>query len=122
MPKVLCTLPNASDEISGVKFVTHAKGMLSEDVADEVAAAFTTIPGYELVGAKGPDDSDDDSAEKDALLARAEAVKLAVKNNWGLPRLKAEVEKAEAEAADATAKAATAAAGATTAAAGEGAK
>ena len=103
MPKVLCTLPNASDEISGVKFVSHAKGMLSEDISDDVAAAFLEVPGYELVGAKAAEDSED--AEKAALLARAEAVKLAVKQNWGVPRLKAEVEKAEAEAADAAAKA-----------------
>jgi len=103
MPKVLCTLPNASTEISGVKFVSHAKGMLSEDVADDVAASFTAIPGYELVGAgKGPDD--DGADEKAALLARAEAVKLDVKGNWGAPRLKAEVEKAEAEAAAEAAK------------------
>ncbi|WP_290874280.1 hypothetical protein, partial [Aquabacterium sp.] len=48
MPKLLCKLLNASELISGVKFVTHQDGMLSEEVSDEVAATFTEIPGYEI--------------------------------------------------------------------------
>lgn len=100
MPQVLCKLPNASEEISGVKFSTHAAGMLSEDVSDEVAAGFAAIPGYEIVGAQKPD-AGVDTAEKDALLARAAAVELKTKANWSLERLKSEVEAAEkaAEAA-----------------------
>ena len=104
MPKVLCTLPNASEEISGVKFVSHANGMLSEELDDAQAAAFAAIPGYELVG--GEKSGGNDDAEKAALLARAEAVKLSVENNWSLQRLTTEVEKAEAEAAAAAAAAA----------------
>ena len=67
------------------------------------AAAFAAIPGYELVGGEKSGGSDD--ADKAALLSRAEAVKLGVKNNWSLQRLTAEVEKAEAEAAAAAAAA-----------------
>lgn len=48
MPKVLCKLLNASDYISGVKFVTHQDGMLSEEIGADAAAAFLEIPGYEL--------------------------------------------------------------------------
>ena len=54
MPKVLCSLPNASQEINGVKFTQHAHGMLSEDVSDEFAASFASIPGYTVVGAHDP--------------------------------------------------------------------
>jgi hypothetical protein len=46
MAKVICTLPNASTEINGVKFVSHKLGMISEDVDDEVATGFATIQGY----------------------------------------------------------------------------
>lgn len=46
MAKVICKLPNASGLISGVKFVTHKLGMISEEIADDVAAEFTKIEGY----------------------------------------------------------------------------
>lgn len=114
MPKVLCTLVNASDFISGVKFVTHAAGMLSEEVSDEVAEGFTAIPGYELVGDKKPSNEEAEAAAaaeaaKEAaraeLVARAAAVDLKVKANWSLGRLTAEVESAEEKAAAAKAAA-----------------
>lgn len=47
MPRVLCTLENASTEINGVKFEAVENGMLSEDVSDEVAENFLSITGYE---------------------------------------------------------------------------
>lgn len=49
MPQVICTLPNASEEISGVAFVPHELGMLSEPISDELAAHFASIRGYILV-------------------------------------------------------------------------
>lgn len=119
MPKVLCTLPNASEEISGVKFVTHAAGMLSEEITDEVAENFVSIPGYEMVGGAPAGLTDAEKAaadeaaaaeaaaeaakeaEKAELLARAAAIEFKVKANWSLERLKAEVEGAEKAAADA---------------------
>lgn len=97
MPKVLCTRPNASEEISGVKFEPVEGGMLSEEISDEQAAAFTVIPGYELQAGKVTKPPADD-ADKDALLARAAAVGLAVKGNWGIDRLRKEVDDAEAKA------------------------
>lgn len=118
MPKVLCTLPNASEEISGVKFVSHANGMLSEDISDEVAADFASIPGYEIVGAEpkkapAPEDAAK-AAERAELVVKAEALGLKVKGNWSLERLTSEVNAASeakaaaeaAEAAEAEAKAA----------------
>ena len=53
MAKVICSLPNASELINGVKFVTHRLGMISEEVEDAVAAAFSAIPGYAVAGKKG---------------------------------------------------------------------
>lgn len=121
MPKVLCTLPNASDEISGVKFSAHEKGMLSEDVSDDVAAVFASIPGYVLVDTKPAGPTADElaraeaaaaeaaaksEAERAALLARAEAAGLKAKATWGLERLTSEVEAAEKAKAEADAAAA----------------
>lgn len=52
MPKVICTLENASDEISGVKFTPHPDGgVVSEEISEDQAAAFTSVPGYALVTA-----------------------------------------------------------------------
>lgn len=103
MPKVLCTLPNASEEISGVKFVSHAKGMLSEEISDEAAAVFASIPGYEVVGeakkAATPPADDAKAAERAALVAKAEALGVKVKANWSIERLNTEIRDAEAEAA-----------------------
>lgn len=122
MPKILCTLPNASENINGVTFVSHAKGMLSEDVSDDVAETFLSIPGYELVGsaavAKPADDeaakaaaaaeaaaAEAKAAERAAMVAEAEGLGVAVKNNWGESRLKAEIDAAKKAKAEADEKA-----------------
>ena len=110
MPKVLCTLPNASTLISGVAFAAHANGMLSEDVTDDVASDFAAINGYSIVGAVSAEDkaaADAEAAAKAAaavaekadLAARAAAIDFKVKANWSIERLKSEVEAAE-KAAD----------------------
>lgn len=60
MAKVICTRPNASTEINGVKFAPHPsiKGaMLSEDVTDEQAEGFARIEGYSIDG-KAPEVTD----------------------------------------------------------------
>jgi hypothetical protein len=54
MPKILCTLPNASTEISGVKFAPHDESMLSEEVSLEVAESFAAIDGYKVVADDAP--------------------------------------------------------------------
>ena len=107
MPKVLCTLPNASGEISGVKFSQHEKGMLSDEVSDEQAEFFAAIPGYAIVGAKttttdGGQGGDD--AEREALEAKAKELGVATKKTWGIDRLKSEIAAAEQAAADSAAK------------------
>lgn len=53
MATIICTRPNASELINGVVFVRQEDGsVIAHDVLDDVALAFTEIPGYELVGEK----------------------------------------------------------------------
>jgi hypothetical protein len=47
--QVICTLPNASKVINGVKFSEHKMGVISEEVSDETAANFAKIKGYRIV-------------------------------------------------------------------------
>ena len=46
--RVICTRPNASTEINGVKFTPtkDGTGVISDEVSEEVAALFLSIPGY----------------------------------------------------------------------------
>ena len=46
--RVLCTLPNAGDLISGVRFEPGLNGMLSEPVTPDVAALFLRVDGYRV--------------------------------------------------------------------------
>lgn len=105
MPRVLCTLPNASAEISGVKFVSTADGgMLSEDLSDERAAEFAAIPGY-TVTAQEPRKSqqqqpDPDGDELRALRARGVELGIPHADQMGAKRLKEEIPAAEKLAAE----------------------
>lgn len=99
MPKIICTLPNASEEISGVKFISHKDGMISEEISKEKADAFLEIKGYNLAEEKPAMTK----AEKDALKkAEKEAAEAAEK----AAAEAAEKEAAEKAAAEAAAKAA----------------
>ena len=105
MPKIICTIPGAPEEIGGlkglIKFKATDAGMVA-DVSDDEAARFATIPGYALAkdGGDGDNGKQAEAAEREALLARAAAVNLAVTASWKLPRLKSEVEHAEKQAAE----------------------
>lgn len=47
MPRVICDLPNASLEISGIKFSPLDEGgLISEDISEEQAKRLASIPGY----------------------------------------------------------------------------
>lgn len=49
MPRVICDLPNASDEISGIKFhPLDDGGMISDEISQEQAARFASITGYAI--------------------------------------------------------------------------
>lgn len=48
MPRVICTLENAGDEISGVKFhPLDDGGKVSDEISTEQAELFLSISGYE---------------------------------------------------------------------------
>jgi hypothetical protein len=102
VPKVICKLPNASEEISGVRFAPHPDGaehgMVSEDISQEQADFFVSIPGYELVGGSAQKAPADDT-ELDELRAKAETLGIKVKGNWKADRLKSEIKAAEDEKA-----------------------
>lgn len=100
MPKVLCTLENASDEISGVKFEQTEDGMLSEDVSTETAEYFCQINGYVLkddgasAARAAADAAAKDKADADAKAAADAAADQAARDAT------AEAGKAAAEAAE----------------------
>jgi len=56
MKQVLCTLPNCSEEVSGVAFSRVAGGMLSAPISDAEAVRFCSIPGYVLAETNFPTD------------------------------------------------------------------
>lgn len=67
MSHVICTLPNAADEINGIPFKAHAKGKISvEKLSEDRAKAFASIPGYELA-----DDVEAPAAGKGKAKAKA---------------------------------------------------
>ncbi len=49
MARVICTLEYASASINGVRFSLDKGQMLSDEVSDEVAANFASIPGYKVL-------------------------------------------------------------------------
>lgn len=49
MPRVICTLPNASASINGIAFTLDRGQMVSEEVDEATAARFASIPGYQMV-------------------------------------------------------------------------
>lgn len=53
MPFVICKLKNVGKRINGVNFTQTNAGHLSEEVSEEVAAFFASIPGYEIVEGQG---------------------------------------------------------------------
>lgn len=56
MPKIKCDLPNATSPINGLEFEPHEKGGLVsvEEMSDERAAYFTSIPGYSIADDSEP--------------------------------------------------------------------
>ena len=91
MAKVLCTSPNASEEISGIKFEKTDEGMLSEDISDDLAAELATIPGYSIDG----DSDGNGTVDLAELTAKATELGIAVKTTWKAARLTAEIARAE---------------------------
>jgi hypothetical protein len=60
--RVICTLPNAGERISGVQFEKTDGGMLSASIPADTAAAFARIPGYVLVEEVAPEPEPDPAA------------------------------------------------------------
>lgn len=82
MTKIRCTLPNASEEMNGIKFAVDAGGgMVSVDaVPEDLAAIFLSVPGFMAEGGKAKKEDDPEAlAEaqriKDQKAADAQAAK-----------------------------------------------
>jgi len=103
MQKILCTLPNAGAEISGIKFEPHSSGgMISvEAQSDEVVQRFLSIPGYKTPRA-AKKEKEDDAAKKAAEEAAAKAAAEAAEKQAEEEAKAAEeaAAKLEAETAD----------------------
>lgn len=94
---VICTLPNASNNINGVEFEDHKEGKISvEAVSAEQAEAFGQIDGYKVVDSKKAAAAKPTAAEKAAAEADAAAADKAAQEEADA--------KAAAEAAPAKAK------------------
>jgi hypothetical protein len=71
MPRVLCSLPNASTNINGVDFVPQEDGrLLSAEISQEEADGFTSIQGYDLF-VLDPDEDARKKAEEAEAAQRA---------------------------------------------------
>lgn len=112
MPKIICTLPNASDEISGVKFSRlNGDQLISEDISADQAELFLSIPGYFAEGDAPEVDEpkqaaaqpkQETAAQRKARLKQEEADALKAEQD----RLAAEQERIDAEKAAAAAESA----------------
>lgn len=72
MPRVICALPNASDNISGVEFTLLQDGRrISAEISEEQAAIFASVPGYEL-DEEGEDDEAPPPPPKAPTLTKAQ--------------------------------------------------
>lgn len=98
MPKVICTLPNAAEEINGVSFLSTEVGMLSEDISAEQAESFLSIPGY----VEHHEDADEIARQKAeaAAAAQREADEAAQKAAAAKPAPKAPAKAAKPAKAD----------------------
>ena len=96
--RILCTLPNASNCISGVAFEQIDGGVLSEEIDEQAAELFLSVPGFAAYQEGG-----EDAGEFARLQTEAEALGIKVKGNWKIARLSAEIENAKAAAASAAA-------------------
>lgn len=110
MPKVICKLENAADEISGVKFAAREDGFkVSEELSDEAAAVFLSIPGYELEQIDPEAEAARKAAEAEAAAKAAEeAAKKAAEAKAAAKTVKGGKKAAAEPAAPAAAPSATA--------------
>lgn len=108
MTKIRCILPNASEEMNGIKFAVDAGGgVVSVDaVPDDLAAIFLSVPGFTAEGGKPEDDPEEvarQAAEakriKDEKTALAKVEKKATDAAGKPPKLTAK-EKAAIAAAE----------------------
>ena len=97
---VACTLPNASESISGVPFsLREADGaMVTGDVGEDVCAVFEGIPGYTVEGRTDPaaEAKAAAAAARAAIMAEAEAAGITLDGRLNNDKLRAALDAAKA--------------------------
>lgn len=105
MVQVLCTRPNAAEEISGVKFEAVEGGMLSEEIDQDTADMFLEVGGYEIHGdktdgsegdGKSADSDGDGYVSKAELIEQAKALGINVAKSWSMTKIAEEIAAAQA--------------------------
>uniref|UniRef100_UPI00258E779D hypothetical protein n=1 Tax=Pseudomonas sp. TaxID=306 RepID=UPI00258E779D len=103
MTKIRCTLPNASEEMNGVKFAVDAGGgVVSVDaVPDDLAAIFLSVPGFTAEGGKAENEDDPEAAAEAQRIKAQKAAdakdKKAAGKAAGKPAKAAKAAKPDAE-------------------------
>lgn len=99
---VVCSLPNASDNISGVPFDWNEKDQtrIARDLTADQAGLFRGIEGYQILDAKGGAQAET-AAEKKARLKAEAAEAEAAEKQKAADEAKAAEEAAAAPAAEA---------------------
>lgn len=93
MARVLCTRPNAAEEISGVKFEQVEGGMLSEEIDQETVDMFLEVGGYEVHAGEDDGKSADSDTNGDGyvskaeLIEKAEALGIKVAKSWTMEKI-----------------------------------
>lgn len=96
MARVVCTRPNAAEEISGVKFEQIEGGMLSEEIDQETVDMFLEVGGYHVYGAEDSDKPEGDGyVTKAELIEQAKALGITVAKSWSMAKIAEEIAAAQ---------------------------
>lgn len=105
MPKVICTLPNASELIDGIRFVSHKDGMVSEEISDAQVQRLVSIKGFSVIVKESKaEKAAREAAEREAEKAAEDQAARDAADNKAAEKLaadKAAVDKKAAEEASA---------------------
>ena len=98
--RLVCTIPTATSPINGHDFDGQPGNLVSvNDIPDEEAAIFLTVPGYFEFGAEPASAAQQEDADAlDAMRDELKSLGVEPKSTWRAARLQAEIAKAKASA------------------------
>ena len=73
--KIKCTLPNASEEMNGIRFVAEADGVMvsAQDVAPDLAKIFLSVPGFAVAEDRVSTSQPAEASEAESTASSADA-------------------------------------------------